>query len=173
MSAPRIFPRLVRRRVETRRSSARTRIRGRVQEAAYQGGKERGASRSRQHRRGSSGGVQGSALPPLRAHRVVRAFSCPTASARAPTRSRHWRDLGALRPQLLIEDNRPRPSGSRAPARHHRPTAEQGNGPPVQGPDAIDDIAETVRAIERGKLKIRVRALEAERAIERVARCSG
>ena len=38
-----------------------------------------------------------------------------------------------------------------------------------KGPDAIDDIAETVRAIERGKLKIRVRALEAERAIERVA----
>ena len=35
--------------------------------------------------------------------------------------------------------------------------------------DAIDDIAEVVRAIERGKLKIRVRALEAERAIERVA----
>ena len=38
-----------------------------------------------------------------------------------------------------------------------------------KGPDAIDDIAEVVRAIERGKLKIRVRALEAERAIERVA----
>jgi predicted unusual protein kinase regulating ubiquinone biosynthesis (AarF/ABC1/UbiB family) len=38
-----------------------------------------------------------------------------------------------------------------------------------KGPDAIEEIAEVVRAIERGKLKIRVRALEAERAIERVA----
>ena len=38
-----------------------------------------------------------------------------------------------------------------------------------KGPDAIEEIAEIVRDIERGKLKIRVRALEAERALERVA----
>ena len=38
-----------------------------------------------------------------------------------------------------------------------------------KGPDAIEEIAEIIKAIERGKLKIRVRALEAERAIERVA----
>ena len=38
-----------------------------------------------------------------------------------------------------------------------------------KGPDAIEEIADVVRAIERGKLKIRVRALEAERAIDRVS----
>merc|ERR1719424_454967 len=38
-----------------------------------------------------------------------------------------------------------------------------------KGPDAIEEIVDVIRAIERGKLKIRVRALEAERAIERVA----
>jgi predicted unusual protein kinase regulating ubiquinone biosynthesis (AarF/ABC1/UbiB family) len=38
-----------------------------------------------------------------------------------------------------------------------------------KGPDAIEEIAEIIKAIERGKLKIRVRALEAERALERVA----
>merc|ERR1719424_1389040 len=37
-----------------------------------------------------------------------------------------------------------------------------------KGPDAIEEIADIVRAIERGRLKIRVRALEAERALERV-----
>merc|ERR1719163_1392343 len=37
-----------------------------------------------------------------------------------------------------------------------------------KGPDAIEEIADVVRAIERGRLKIRVRALEAERALERV-----
>ena len=38
-----------------------------------------------------------------------------------------------------------------------------------KGPDAIEEIYDIVKAIERGKLKIRVRALEAERALERVA----
>merc|ERR1719424_2664035 len=38
-----------------------------------------------------------------------------------------------------------------------------------KGPDAIEEIVDVIRAIERGRLKIRVRALEAERAIERVA----
>merc|ERR1719424_674446 len=37
-----------------------------------------------------------------------------------------------------------------------------------KAPDAIESIADIVRAIERGRLKIRVRALEAERALERV-----
>jgi predicted unusual protein kinase regulating ubiquinone biosynthesis (AarF/ABC1/UbiB family) len=38
-----------------------------------------------------------------------------------------------------------------------------------KGPDAIEEIYDVVKDIERGKLKIRVRALEAERALERVA----
>lgn len=40
-----------------------------------------------------------------------------------------------------------------------------------KGPDAIYDIADIVRRIETGKLKIRVRALEAERALDRMATC--
>merc|ERR1712216_737722 len=42
-----------------------------------------------------------------------------------------------------------------------------------KGPDAIYDIADTMRRIETGKLKIRVRALEAERALDRVAIMQG
>lgn len=38
-----------------------------------------------------------------------------------------------------------------------------------KGPDAIYNIADIVRRIESGKLKIRVRALEAERALDRMA----
>jgi hypothetical protein len=38
-----------------------------------------------------------------------------------------------------------------------------------KGPDAIYTIADIVRRIESGKLKIRVRALEAERALDRMA----
>jgi len=38
-----------------------------------------------------------------------------------------------------------------------------------KAPDAIESIAEIIRRIETGKLKIRVRALEVERAVERVA----
>mmetsp|Transcript_15793 Transcript_15793/g.38444 ORF Transcript_15793/g.38444 Transcript_15793/m.38444 type:complete len:823 (+) Transcript_15793:2-2470(+) len=38
-----------------------------------------------------------------------------------------------------------------------------------KGPDVLAEVADVIRAIERGKLKIRVRALEAERALERVA----
>ena len=38
-----------------------------------------------------------------------------------------------------------------------------------KGPDAIEEIYDIVKEIERGKLKIRVRALEAERALERMA----
>merc|ERR1719424_849179 len=37
-----------------------------------------------------------------------------------------------------------------------------------KAPDAIESIADIIRRIERGRLKIRVRALEAERALERV-----
>ena len=36
-------------------------------------------------------------------------------------------------------------------------------------PNTIEDISKTVLALERGDLKPRVRALEAERALERVA----
>ena len=42
-----------------------------------------------------------------------------------------------------------------------------------KGPDAIYDIADTMRRIETGKLKIRVRALEAERALDRMAIMQG
>merc|ERR1719183_1173855 len=38
-----------------------------------------------------------------------------------------------------------------------------------KAPDAIESIADIIRRIETGKLKIRVRALEVERAVERVA----
>mmetsp|Transcript_12079 Transcript_12079/g.19500 ORF Transcript_12079/g.19500 Transcript_12079/m.19500 type:complete len:773 (+) Transcript_12079:127-2445(+) len=38
-----------------------------------------------------------------------------------------------------------------------------------KGPDAIEEIYEVVKDIEKGKLKIRVRALEAERALERMS----
>ena len=38
-----------------------------------------------------------------------------------------------------------------------------------KAPDAIEAIAEIIQRIETGKLKIRVRALEVERAVERVA----
>ena len=37
-----------------------------------------------------------------------------------------------------------------------------------KAPDAIESIADVIRRIETGKLKIRVRALEVERAVERV-----
>jgi hypothetical protein len=38
-----------------------------------------------------------------------------------------------------------------------------------KGPNNIDDISNTIRSLERGDLKLRVRALEAERALTRVA----
>ena len=37
-----------------------------------------------------------------------------------------------------------------------------------RGPNLIDDVATTVRGLERGDIKLRVRALEAERALNRV-----
>ena len=37
-----------------------------------------------------------------------------------------------------------------------------------KGPDALADVADILRRVESGKLKIRVRALEAERALDRV-----
>lgn len=37
-----------------------------------------------------------------------------------------------------------------------------------KGPNAIEDVASTLRSLERGDLKLRVRALEAERALTRV-----
>lgn len=37
-----------------------------------------------------------------------------------------------------------------------------------RGPNLIDDVATTVRGLERGDIKLRVRALEAERALVRV-----
>lgn len=37
-----------------------------------------------------------------------------------------------------------------------------------RGPNLIDDVATTVRGLERGDIKLRVRALEAERALSRV-----
>ncbi len=37
-----------------------------------------------------------------------------------------------------------------------------------QGPNLIEDVAVAVRKLERGELKPRVRALEAERALARV-----
>ena len=37
-----------------------------------------------------------------------------------------------------------------------------------RGPNLIEDVATTVRGLERGDLKLRVRALEAERALVRV-----
>lgn len=40
-----------------------------------------------------------------------------------------------------------------------------------RGPNMIEDVASTVRQLERGDLKLRVRALEAERALSRVAVC--
>lgn len=37
-----------------------------------------------------------------------------------------------------------------------------------KAPNALENVAATVRSLERGELKLRVRALEAERALERV-----
>ena len=37
-----------------------------------------------------------------------------------------------------------------------------------RGPNLIEDVATTVRGLERGDIKLRVRALEAERALNRV-----
>ena len=37
-----------------------------------------------------------------------------------------------------------------------------------RGPNLIDDVATTVKSLERGDIKLRVRALEAERALTRV-----
>lgn len=37
-----------------------------------------------------------------------------------------------------------------------------------RGPNLIDDVATTVRGLERGDIKLRVRALEVERALVRV-----
>ena len=105
---------------------------------------------------------------------VVRAFSVLDGIGKSLNKKFDIGEISApYARELLIEDNPSSlPPQVVARQRDFQRRFDRQNRAIVnlfKGPDAIEDIAEVVRAIERGKLKIRVRALEAERAIERVA----
>ena len=105
---------------------------------------------------------------------VVRAFSVLDGIGKSLNKKFDIGEISApYARELLIEDNPSSlPPQVVARQRDFQRRFDRQNKAIVnlfKGPDAIEEIAEVVRAIERGKLKIRVRALEAERAIERVA----
>ena len=153
------------------------RVRGGIQEAAHEGGEEGEAQADPlQHWRGPARGVQGPALPlPLdELTFVVRAFSVLDGIEAGLNKKFDIGEISApYARNLLIEDNPSSlPPQVVARQRDFQRRFDRQNKAIVnlfKGPDAIEEIAEIIKAIERGKLKIRVRALEAERALERVA----
>merc|ERR1719424_1789545 len=105
---------------------------------------------------------------------VVRAFSVLDGIGKSLNKKFDIGEISApYARSLLIEDNPSSlPPQVVARQRDFQRRFDEQNKAIVnlfKGPDAIEEIVDVIRAIERGKLKIRVRALEAERAIERVA----
>ena len=127
-----------------------------------------------QHRRGSAGRVQGPALQvPRRAHLRRRAFSVLDGIGKSLNKKFDIGEISAPYARNLLIDDNPSALPPQVVARQRdwERRFDRQNKAIVnlfKGPDAIEEIADVVRAIERGRLKIRVRALEAERALERV-----